>query len=64
LTKDSATTHDRMENYIVEVGIHKTEKMESEGFMGMNIWTSGQRFVVMNPRCLVGWNQSIRQHKS
>jgi hypothetical protein len=49
VTKDSATPLESRENYTVEVGIHMTEKMESEGFMGVNIWTYGQRFVVMNP---------------
>jgi 3'-phosphoadenosine 5'-phosphosulfate sulfotransferase (PAPS reductase)/FAD synthetase len=61
VTKSSATPLEIRENYTVEVGIHKTQKMESEGFMGVNIWTSGQRFAVMNPLCLIGWNQSNRK---
>jgi len=36
VTKKSATTQEKIENYVVEVGIHKTGKMESEGFMGLN----------------------------
>jgi hypothetical protein len=34
VTKDIATTQEKIENYIVEVGIHTTKKMDSEGFYG------------------------------
>ena len=38
VTKKSATTHEKIENYSVDVGIHTTQIMKSKGFMGVNIW--------------------------
>jgi hypothetical protein len=38
VTKKTATTQEKTENYAVDVGIYTTQIMESEGFMGVNIW--------------------------
>lgn len=34
VTKNVVRGQEKMENYFVEVGIHRTQEMESEGFMG------------------------------